>query len=321
MLHEMIASPCYVVRFFTGLGLQFMRNRGVIHGDLRSYSIFVKKNDGCPFLKIDETMIPDNDVFMETMFLESVVPQTLSFKAPESMDAFFDHKVDVWSAGVILYCIATGNNHLVLPSSKLTLALDPSFQAQFAVSKLDFSRARWNVSELMETLECMFVINPDDRADWERVLETKWLTHGAKVTEFKINGTSPAVFASLPVLGIDHEGVVFPGNLGGKLDKKMPPISVKRIRKAFLNYGRACLKQEYAVLRELQDLNHPYIVKFFGLIALPSTNRFDDRAFVYEYCPTSLASRIWRGLSECEAHMFFKQIGLLILLKHFDPFL
>jgi len=313
-------------------GLKYMRDRGVIHRDIKPDNLLLRKYGNEYVLKIIDFGIAKKEE-------HTVVSQTTkgigteSFVAPE--DNEHTHKFDVWSAGVVLYSMLTGRDALfvTLPAfrDKPVCARNTMFQKNFSCDCLDFKVIRWVVTdEFKDTLKLMLAISPDQRADWEAILESKWLTAGAVVkrVSFKVKTRDnfnaivekpySVAFMSLPILGAGATGIVFKGNLGDKVDDSRSKVAVKRIRKSFTDaHGKEELLTEAAVLRDMKDLGHPNIIKFYGLADMNATNQFDSMTFIFEYCPTTLSSRIGSGLSEFVAHKFMKQIieGLKALLS------
>ena len=291
--------------------MKYMRDRGVIHRDIKPDNILLKESEGEQVLKIIDFGIAKEE---RTMAAATLGIGTRLYVAPETDE--HTHKFDVWSAGVVLYDMITGREGLALTLStfehKMICAEDRTFQAVFQTDLLDFTNCRWPVTEkLKKTLDRMLVVDPDKRADWEEILESEWLIGDVQQMSCTIRTRSKLSFIPLPILGSGKTSSVFKGSIGDKDDPSRLQVAVKRIRKSFVDtHGRDALNRELTVLKKLQALMHPNIIKFFGDVTLPATDTYDGMTLVFEYCPTTLSSRIKAGLSEFVAHRFMKQISL-----------
>ena len=92
--------------------LNYLHSKGIVHRDIKPENILVQ-NDGNKKIKLDEIHIKLIDFGASNFFKQN---ETLTLKigspyyiAPEVLNKSYNEKCDIWSAGVVLYVMLTGN--------------------------------------------------------------------------------------------------------------------------------------------------------------------------------------------------------------------
>lgn len=98
--------------------------------------------------------------------------------APEVLKNSYDHKADIWSCGIILYILLSGNPPFLGKDRKEILD-----QVQF--KSINFTGVKWSkISEEAKSfLESLLERNPDKRISAEEALKNKWVNSWKKPLE------------------------------------------------------------------------------------------------------------------------------------------
>ncbi|OMJ84861.1 hypothetical protein SteCoe_13916 [Stentor coeruleus] len=141
--------------------------RGVVHRDLKPENLlFTSKNPDAKLKLID---FGTSALFDKTKKMKGIIG-TYFYMAPEVISGNYDEKCDVWSLGVILYILLSGN----LPFSGST---DEEIISKIQNAPVSFTRSTWNsVSEEAKTLIMKMLKKvPETRISIEDVFSSQWL--------------------------------------------------------------------------------------------------------------------------------------------------
>lgn len=147
--------------------LAFLHRNGICHRDIRLDNLMLS-NDGV--LKITDfghsgVYQPGWDLFSTTLVgsVYNLSPEQIEGKA------YSGEKIDVWSAGIVLYCILVG--HPPFFDSDTNTFLNSILTGSFVIP--DFVSA-----EGAELIRCMIRVNPVDRLPFEQLQMHPWFYSG-----------------------------------------------------------------------------------------------------------------------------------------------
>jgi eukaryotic-like serine/threonine-protein kinase len=101
-------------------GLEAAHREGIIHRDLKPGNLRITDTGTLKILDfgLAEMFDPTKDAAsMETVTINMTLTGTLPYMAPEQFSGMSDQRSDVWSAGAVIYEMATG--HLLFPGAKI----------------------------------------------------------------------------------------------------------------------------------------------------------------------------------------------------------
>jgi serine/threonine protein kinase len=157
-------------------GVNSMHSSNVVHCDLKPENILFEDKSNDHQLKIIDLGL--GQVLKSNSHL-TVFKGTLPYVAPELIHQIYDHKVDIWAVGVILYILVTGkfpfagyvknsNGETVFDGSltqQLILESEPNYQDK-AFQTVD--------SSLVTLLQLMLEKNPNKRPNAKQLLTHEW---------------------------------------------------------------------------------------------------------------------------------------------------
>lgn len=282
----------------TGTGLHYIHSRGVIHRDIKAENLLLTSmNDDECHLKISDFGTAKAIMRDQT---QTAVGTPL-YMAPEVENGHYTYKIDLWSAGVVLYFMLTGlgcffgkNDGSVLTFLNIVKGnLDEGLNGHLLGGVV--------VSDpISEVLKKFLVPNPDKRIDWDEIICLKWLTEDKKECSLEIDGT---VFKywTRPVLGSGLSSRVYKGVMASNPNEA---VAVKVVTQEYVMNNKTLFAHEIETLERLKTQNRKELVKYFGHV------KSGCDYIVSEYCNCTLASQIIGGVCETTAHKYMKQIGL-----------
>ena len=285
-----------------GTGLHDIHNHGVIHRDIKAANLLLTSdNDDECHLKISDF---GTAKAIENNLTNTIGAGTLAYMAPEVNYGHYTYKIDIWSAGVVLYHMLTGSPALLGGDGNPIVNL--GFQRGDLMSGLTVQPLPGiKVSEAcLNVLKRFLVCDPDKRIDWDEIICLEWLTEGKEERSLTI-GDVDFKYWTKPVLGSGLSCKVFKGV---KASTPEEAVAVKAFTREYVLTNSRLFRHEIQILEELKTQSHEEFVKYFGHV------EGESHYLIYEYCNCTLASQIIGGVSETVAHSFMKQIGL------FSPF-
>lgn len=156
--------------------LAYMHSKGIMHRDIKPENLILKDSDNDWNVKIADfglatNVNPSNDYLFKRC-------GTPGYVAPEVLaDAKYDQKVDVFSAGVILYILLTGGSPFYGKSYNEIL-----WKNKVCDIKFDFNNTNSRASELaIDLLKKMLAKDPAQRISAEQALQHEWIVRGGNI--------------------------------------------------------------------------------------------------------------------------------------------
>jgi len=88
--------------------LNYLHSKGIVHRDIKPENILVQNENKKNKNYLDENHIKLSNFFKENEILTLKVGSPY-YIAPEVLNKSYNEKCDIWSAGVVLYVMLTGN--------------------------------------------------------------------------------------------------------------------------------------------------------------------------------------------------------------------
>ncbi|CAG9328945.1 unnamed protein product [Blepharisma stoltei] len=163
-LSEMEAAK-YMYQIMSAL--YYCHKKNIVHRDLKPENmLFLNEKEGSPLKLIDfGTSCRTNfDKKMRTMI------GTANYIAPEIIEGDYDSKCDIWSAGVILFFMLSGERPFRAEDEN-------SLLIKVSKAKYKFDSPRWNEisSEAKELIGKMLTKDPELRPTAKEVLHSGWI--------------------------------------------------------------------------------------------------------------------------------------------------
>ncbi|KAL5032516.1 hypothetical protein RTP6_000604 [Batrachochytrium dendrobatidis] len=170
-------------------GMKFLFDHHIIHRDLKSHNIFMKKNQyNVPILKIGDFGIADSQLtthYDETLQDTSLEPHgservlrdrigTLLYMAPEVLcDTSYDNRCDIWSIGVMFYEMLVGHTPFAAYAQSTTTLMKcilniPTDALSPRVGITLSAETRQILQELLQPL-------PNNRITFERLFNHEYI--------------------------------------------------------------------------------------------------------------------------------------------------
>ena len=154
------------------LAVNYCHKKGIVHRDLKPQNILYESKDPNSAIKLVDfgvsAVIEPNKNF-------SRATGTPLFMAPEVLKKDYNEKCDIWSCGVILYMLLSGE----IPFKGRT---KQAILSQIASGTYDFLGKEWDhVSQKAKNfVKKLMTFNPNDRLSAEEALMDSWITDTIK---------------------------------------------------------------------------------------------------------------------------------------------
>ena len=144
-------------------GLKFIHKKHIIHRDIKLDNILLDNNYKCKICDFGVSRIMKKDEYITEQC------GTPAYLAPEIIRdlGYKNLKADIWSLGILLFSIVTGN----MPFKANSI---DSLQKKILKGKFDFGDSEIS-EECRDLVKKMLVVDPFKRIGIEEILEHKWL--------------------------------------------------------------------------------------------------------------------------------------------------
>ena len=160
-------EACEIIRQVMG-AIEYCHNKGIVHRDLKPENLLYLKEgpeENNPLKIIDFGLSQDLNI---KKILSSKVG-TAYYVSPEILQGKYSEKCDVWSAGVILYVLLSGEPPFNGPS-------DIAIYKKIAQMKYDFPEKKWaNISDEAKDLIKHMIAPEFERYTARQVMEHPWM--------------------------------------------------------------------------------------------------------------------------------------------------
>jgi calcium-dependent protein kinase len=163
--------------------IEYCHNNGICHRDLKPENLlYLKKGDekDNPLKVIDFGLSQKTDM---KKILSSKVG-TAYYVSPEILSGKYNEKCDIWSAGVILYVLLSGDPPFNGPS-------DGVIYSKIKKMKFDFPSSKWkNISKEAKDLLTHMLVPENERYTASQVIAHPWFKNAREMKLEKLNFSS-----------------------------------------------------------------------------------------------------------------------------------
>ena len=253
-------EACAIIKQIVG-AIEYCHNKGIAHRDLKPENLlYLKEGDeeDNPLKIVDFGLSKKYDV---QKHLTSKVG-SVYYVAPEILDGNYNEKCDIWSTGVILFILLTGEPPFNGPENKVIFNKIKSY-------KYDFSNDKWkNISLEAKDLISKMLIPQEKRLSASQVLQHPWfaLTKKESITFERLNFNKRNFFKEYKESNLLKKIVLY--YIASKLEEN----EILELKKLFLafdkdNNGQIDIKEFEKGVMEL---------KFNGIKKEDIKNYFDE---------------------------------------------
>ena len=147
------------------VAVNYIHKKGIAHRDLKPQNFMIKEYGGTELKMIDfglsQAYSPDKYMF--------TIAGSPCYLSPEVLDQTYTHKCDVWSLGVVLYQLITGD--LPFNSVNNKEIFEQIYNADYDLAKFE---AMGVSRHCLDLLRRMIVIGEDKRISVEEAIQHPW---------------------------------------------------------------------------------------------------------------------------------------------------
>ena len=268
-------EACKIMQQVIG-AIEYCHNNGIVHRDLKPENLLYAnegKEENNP-IKIADFGLSQNINYNKTL---SSKVGTAYYVPPEILAGKYNEKCDIWSAGVILYILLSGEPPFNASNDNLIYS---------KIKKIDFSFPdnKWkNISKEAKDLLSKMLVKEDARLSASQVLEHPWfnLLKGEKISLQNLNFGKENFFKKYCESNLLKKIMLL--YIASKLEES-EILDLKNLFKAFDkdNNGQIDYKEFEKGLMELNsdDLNQQEIKKCFDEIDVDHSGKIDYTEFI-----------------------------------------
>ena len=268
-------EACKIMQQVIG-AIEYCHNNGIVHRDLKPENLlyaYEGEEENNP-IKIVDFGLSQNINYNKTL---SSKVGTAYYVPPEILAGKYNEKCDIWSAGVILYILLSGEPPFNASNDNLIYS---------KIKKIDFSFPdnKWkNISKEAKDLLSKMLVKEDARLSASQVLEHPWfnLLKGEKISLQNLNFGKENFFKKYCESNLLKKIMLL--YIASKLEES-EILDLKNLFKAFDkdNNGQIDYKEFEKGLMELNsdDLNQQEIKKCFDEIDVDHSGKIDYTEFI-----------------------------------------
>ena len=268
-------EACKIMQQVIG-AIEYCHNNGIVHRDLKPENLlyaYEGEEENNP-IKIVDFGLSQNINYNKTL---SSKVGTAYYVPPEILAGKYNEKCDIWSAGVILYILLSGEPPFNDSNDNLIYAKIKKFDFSFPDNK-------WkNISKEAKDLLSKMIVKEDSRLSASQVLEHPWfnLLKGEKISLQNLNFGKQNFFKEYSESNLLKKIMLL--YIASKLEES-EILDLKTLFKAFDkdNNGQIDYKEFEKGLMELNsdDLNQQEIKKWFDEIDVDHSGKIDYTEFI-----------------------------------------
>jgi serine/threonine protein kinase len=159
--------------------IQYIHRLNIIHRDIKPENILIGRDDE---LKLADFGWSN---FTHEQDKRQTYCGTLDYLAPEMVDAqhLHDHRVDLWSLGVLIYELCTGSSPFSSQLAKTNALSEAAVKAN--ITALNYSLPPDLSLACRDLISKILVLDPEQRPSIEAILSHPWLAKACKPSEEK----------------------------------------------------------------------------------------------------------------------------------------
>ena len=268
-------EACLLMKQIIG-AIEYCHNQGIVHRDLKPENLLYLKEgteENNP-IKIADFGLSQN-INLKKILTSKV--GTSYYVPPEILEGNYNEKCDIWSAGVILYILLSGE-------PPFNGASDGEIFARIKSYKYDFPEKNWgNISIEAKDLISKMLICEDKRLSASQILEHPWfnLIKNEKITFKRLNFGKDNFFKEYKNSNQLKKIVLL--YIASKMEEK-EILDLRNLFKAFDkdNNGQIDYKEFEQGLIELnsKDINKDEIKQYFNDIDADHNGKIDYTEFI-----------------------------------------
>jgi calcium-dependent protein kinase len=194
---------------------------GIVHRDLKPENILYENKSDFSDIKIIDFGLSRQTLTAED--LHSIVGSPY-YVAPEVLDGNYDKKCDIWSIGILTYCLLSGKPPFMAQDKQ-------ELYKKIKTEKPKFKSKVWNsiTVEAIDFITLLLNKNPDKRPSARVALQSKWFKQIYQ-NDLSLKGLDPKILEKLKNF---HQPKQFTRIILDFMVKKLNTKEIDELKKAF----------------------------------------------------------------------------------------